>query len=205
MERPCNNLNHAHQDYARLHSASSRFEKILTEVFAQAGLPERKRYILMLRAFAEFMRDLGCPREWQRRPYELGLALGELDEGITPEVLRPTPRTDGGRPSDEWRIWIARSRAVLALEARVRSKMSQEEAVKELKKRFPALNGEPFAKEGQFKTSIRNWQRKLGDVKPGDHIDLVAEQHEEARVKLANLPPADAISVADELLKQVLR
>ena len=178
---------------------------MLTEVFAQVGLPERKCYILMLRAFAEFMRDLDCPREWQRRPYELGLALAELDQGITPEVLRPKPRTDGGRPSDEWRTWIVRSLAVLALDTRVRSKMPQEEAVKELKKRFPALNGEPFAKRGQFKTSIRNWQRKLGDIKPGDHLYLVAEQHEEARVKLASLSPADAISVADELLKNALR
>ena len=192
------------QDYARLHSASSSLAEMLTKAFTQAGLPERNRYILMLRAFAEFMRDLDCPREWQRRCFELGIALAELDQGITPEVLRPTPRTDGGRPSDEWRIWIVRSRAVLALDARVRSKMSQEEAVKELKKRFPALNGEPFAKAGQFKTSIRNWQRKTGDVKPGDHLDLVAEQHEEARATLANLPPADAISVADVLLKNVL-
>ena len=161
------------QDYARLHSASSSLAKMLTKAFAQAGLPERNRYILMLRAFAEFMRDLDCPREWQRRPYELGLALAELDQGITPEVLRPTPRTDGGRPSDEWRIWIVRSRAVLALEARVRSKMSQEEAVKELKKQFPALNAEPFAKKGQLQTSLRNWQRKMGDIKPATILTLL--------------------------------
>ena len=79
-----------------------------------------------------------------------------------------------------------------------------EEAVEELKERFPALNGEPFAKRGKFKTSIRNWQRKIGDVKPGDHIDLVVEQHEEARAILASLPPADAVGIADELLKKVL-
>ena len=192
------------QDYARLHSASISLAKMLTKAFTQADLPERNRYILMLRAFADFMRDLDCPIEWQRRSVELGLALGELDQGITPQVLRPTPRTDGGRPSDEWRIWIVRSRAVLALDARVRSKMSQEEAVEELKEQFPALNGEPFAKRGQFKTSIRNWQRKIGDVKPGDHIDLVVEQHEEARAILANLPPADAVGIADEFLKNVL-
>jgi hypothetical protein len=170
------------QDFARLHSASSSLAKMLTEAFAQAGLPERKRYILMLRAFAGFMRDLDCPREWQRRSYELGLALAELDQGITPEVLRPTSRTDGGRPSDEWRTWIVCSRAVLAL-----------------------LDAEPFAKKGQLQTSLRNWQRKMGDIKRGDHLDLVAEQHEEARAALANMSPADAISVADELLKNVLR
>ena len=192
------------QDYARLHSASISLAEMLTKAFTQADLPERNRYILMLRAFADFMRDLDCPIEWQRRSVELGLALGELDQGITPHVLRPTPRTDGGRPSDEWRIWIVRSRAVLALDARVRSKMSQEEAVEELKEQFPALNGEPFAKRGQLKTSIRNWQRKIGDVKPGDHIDLVVEQHEEARAVLANLPPADAVGIADEFLKNVL-
>jgi hypothetical protein len=178
---------------------------MLTEAFAQAGLPERKRYILMLRALAGFMRDLDCPREWQRRSYELGLALAELDQGITPEVLRPTSRTDGGRPSDEWRTWIVRSRAVLALEARSRSKVPQEKAVKEIKKQFPTLDAEPFAKKGQLQTSLRNWQRKMGDIKRGDHLDLVAEQHEEARAALANMSPADAISVADELLKNVLR
>ena len=193
------------QDYARLHSASSSLAKMLTEVFAQAGLPERNRYILMLRAFAEFMRDLDCPREWQRRPYELGLALAQLDQGITPDVLRPTPRTDGGRPSDEWRTWIVRSRAVLALEARSRAKVPQKKAVKEIKKQFPTLDAEPFAKKGQLQTSLRNWQRKMGDIKPGDHLDLVAEQHEDARAALANMSPADAISVADELLKNALR
>ena len=193
------------QDYARLHSASSSLAKMLTKVFAQAGLPERNRYILMLRAFAEFMRDLDCPREWQRRPYELGLALAQLDQGITPDVLRPTPRTDGGRPSDEWRTWIVRSHAVLALEARSRAKVPQTKAVKEIKKQFPTLDAEPFAKKGQLQTSLRNWQRKMGDIKPGDHLDLVAEQHEDARATLANMSPADAISVADELLKNALR
>jgi hypothetical protein len=187
------------QDYARLHSASSSLAKMLTEVFAQAGLPERNRYILMLRAFAEFMRDLDCPRKWQRRPYELGLALAQLDQGITPDVLRPTPRTDGGRPSDEWRTWIVRSRAVLALEARSRAKVPQTKAVKEIKKQFPTLDAEPFAKKGQLQTSLRNWQRKMGDIKPGDHLDLVAEQHEDARAALANMSPADAISVSAPL------
>ena len=190
------------QDYARLHSASSSLAKMLIEVFAQAGLPERNRYILLLRAFAEFMRDLDCPREWQRRPYELGLALAQLDQGITPDVLRPTPRTDGGRPSDEWRTWIVRSLAVLALEARSRAKVAQTKAVKEIKKQFPTLDAEPFAKK---ETSLRNWHRKMGDIKPGDHLDLVAEQHEDARAALANMSPADAISVADELLKNALR
>ena len=60
-------------------------------------------------------------------------------------------------------------------------------------------------REGQLQTSLRNWQRKMGDIKPGDHLDLVAEQHEDARATLANMSPADAISVADELLKNALR
>ena len=158
----------------------------------------------MLRAFAEFMRDLDCPREWQRRSYELGLALAQLDQGITPDVLRPTPRTDGGRPSDEWRTWIVRSRAVLALEARSRAKVPQTKAVKEIKKQFPTLDAEPFAKKGQLQTSLRNWQRKMGDIKPGDHLDLVAEQHEDARAKLAAMTPAEAVAVADQLLADVL-
>ena len=83
--------------------------------------------------------------------------------------------------------------------------MPQTKAVKEIKKQFPTLNAEPFAKKGQLQTSLRNWQRKMGDIKPGDHLDLVAEQHEDARAALANMSPADAISVADELLKNALR
>ena len=55
------------QDNARLHSASINFAKMLTKAFTQADLPERNRYILMLRAFTDFMRDLDCPIEWQRR------------------------------------------------------------------------------------------------------------------------------------------
>ena len=47
--------------------------------------------------------------------------------------------------------------------------------------------------------------RKALNIKPGDHLDLVAEQHEDARATLANMSPADAISVADELLKNALR
>ena len=94
----------------------------------------------MLRAFAEFLRELDCPNEWQTKTWELGLAIAQLDEGITPEILRPVSRTDGGRPSDEWRVWIVRSRAVLALEARIRAEMSHGDAAKELKKRFTALD-----------------------------------------------------------------
>jgi hypothetical protein len=193
------------QDYARLRSASSRLAQSLTQAFTQAGLPERNRYILMLRGFAEFMRDLDCPSEWQRKTWELGLAIGELDQGVTPEILRQTPRTDGGRPSDEWRVWVVRSRAVLALEARVKAKVSQEDAVRELKKRFPSLDAEPFTKKGQLKTRLRNWQRQMGDIKRGHHLDLIAEIHEEARAALANLSPTDAVTVADDLLERVLR
>ena len=56
-----------------------------------------------------------------------------------------------------------------------------------------------------LKTSLRNWQRKMGDIKFGDHLDLVAERHEEARAALAGMAPADAIIVADKLLQNVLR
>jgi hypothetical protein len=158
----------------------------------------------MLRGFAEFMRDLDCPHEWRSKTFELALALAELDEGITPKILQPATRQDGGRPSDEWRIWIVRSRAVLALDARLRAKVALGDAVKELKKRFPSLDGEPFTKKGWLKTSIRNWRRKMGDIKPGDHLDLVAEQHEDARAKLAAMTPAEAVAVADQLLADVL-
>jgi hypothetical protein len=192
-------------DYARIRSASSQLAQRLTQAFTQAGLPERNRDILMLRGFAEFMRDLECPREWQRKVWELGLALGELDQGITPEILRQTPRADGGRPSDEWRIWIVRSYAVLAFEARIKTRISPAQAAKDIKKLFPSLDDEPYLKGGELKTSLRNWQRKMGDIKHGDHLDLVAERHEEARDALANLTPADAVAVADELLGNALR
>jgi hypothetical protein len=177
----------------------------LEQAFGTPQLPERNRYILMLRAFAEFLRDLDYPNEWRRKIWELGLALGELDQGITPEILRPMPRTDGGRPSDEWKIWIVRSRAVLALEARLKSKMTHADAAKELKKRFPDLDAQPYVVGAELKTSLRNWQRKMGDIKRGDHLDLVAEQHEEARGALSGMQPVDAIAVADQFLQYALR
>jgi hypothetical protein len=173
--------------------------------FDPPGVPQRNRYIFALRAFAELIDDLGLPAAWRGRLFELGLALGELGEGITPALLKPEARTDGGRPSDEWRIWIVRSRAVIALEARLRAKMSLGEALKQLKKRFPSLDSMPFTKKGQLKTSIRNWQRKMAEIKRGDHLDLVAERHEDARARLSDLDPKDAISVADTLLQNVLR
>jgi len=156
----------------------------------------------MLRGFAEFMRILDCPHEWQRQTFELGLALGELDEGITPEILKPAASAHH-RPSEGWRIWICRSRAVLALDARVRAGMRQADAVKDLERKFPFLDGDPFVKKGNLKSSIRNWQRRMGDIKPGDHLDLVAEQHEDARTRLAKLPPHEAVAVADHLLSQL--
>ena len=193
------------QEAVRICSASSELTQHLSSAFSQAGIPERNRYILMLRAFAEFMRELDCPNEWQRKTWELGLANAQLDEGITAEILRPASRTDGGRPGDEWQVWIVRSRAVLALEARIRAEMSHGDAAKELKKRFPTLDAEPYAKRGQLTTSLRNWQRKMGEVKRDDHLGLVAERHEEARVTLADMPPSDAVAVADQLLENALR
>ena len=177
----------------------------LERAFGTSDISERHRYALMLRAFSEFMRELGLPNEWQRKAWELGLALCELEEGISPEVLRPAARTDGGRPSDEWRVWIVRSRAVLALEARVRAKMSERDAVRDLRKLFPGLDAKPYVTGEGLKTSLSNWKRKMGDIKRGDHLDLVAETHEEARAKLAELSPQDAVVVADELLQNVLR
>ena len=81
--------------------------------------------------------------------------------------------------------------------------MSQTDAVRELERKFPFLNGEPFVKKGKLKSSIRNWQRKMGDIKPGDHLDLVAEMHEDARTKLADLTTTEAVAVADELLNKL--
>ena len=115
------------QEITRICSASGELTQRLTNAFSQPGLQERNRHILMLRAFAEFLRGLDCPNEWQRKTWELGLAIAQLDEGITPELLRPV-KLDGGRPSDEWRVWIVRSRAVLALEARIRAEMSHGDA-----------------------------------------------------------------------------
>jgi len=181
------------------------FTQKLERAFGTSGLPERNRYILMLRAVEEFMRDLDLPSEWRRRTFELGLALGELEDGITPELLKPAKRTDGGRPSDEWRVWIVRGCAVLALESRLRTGMPPKDAVKELKKLFPRLDDSPFTRKGQLETSIRNWQRKMAEVKRNDHLSLVAEQHEDARDKLSDLDAKDAISVADMLLRGALR
>ena len=191
------------QEKSHICSASASLAQRLAAAFSTAE--ERNQYILMLRAFAEFMRDLEFPNEWHRKAFELGLALGELGEGITPKLLQPSMRSDGGRPSDEWKVWIVRGRAVLAFDARRRAKVSVADAVKDLKKRFPTLNMQPYVTGDDLKTSLRNWQRKMGDIKFGDHLDLVAEQHEEARAALAGMAPADAIIVADKLLQKVLR
>ena len=179
----------------------------LKGAFETPDVPERNRYILALRAFSDLIADMGLPVFWRRKLLDLGRALGELGEGVTPELLRPEARTDGGRPSDEWRVWQVRSRAVLAMEARLRTKTTQANAVHEIKKRFPTLGGPPYVtgKDAKLKTALRNWQRKLGDIKKGDHLDLIAEDHESARTRLAQEPPQVAVDVADTLLQYVLR
>jgi hypothetical protein len=181
-----------------------RMVQRLRAAFKQTN--ERHQLVWALRAFSKFMSDLELPNEWRRKIYRLQLALAELDDGIVPKVLQPKPRSDSGRPGDEWQVWRARGCALHALKARQRSGMKQREAVSNLKRCYPTLNKLPYLKGESLGTSLRNWARRLDgvDIKRGDHLDAVVAEYLDTKKLLSSLPPQQAVVAANALLQNVL-
>ena len=181
----------------------------LTEAFGTPDVPPRNRHIIALRGLTDFMKEIGCALEWRMKPFELMQAMEDLNHGVVPEIFKPTEREGAdGRPDDELRVWKVRSLAVLAWKARAGRGMTLAERLWDLKKKHPRLDMAPYVsqKEGsKLETSLDNWGRKIKKIEPGDHLDLVAEEHKDLKRVLDALSPTQAASVADSLLRHLLR
>jgi hypothetical protein len=187
----------------RAYSAALVLAGKLSEAFGTPGVPPRNRHILALRGLTEFMKAIECPLDWRLQPFELAQAMIDLDFGVIPAILTPAKRTQ--KTNDETRVWRVRSLAVLAWKARARGKIPVAERLRDLKKRHPTLDAPPYA-EGNMRTSLGNWQRRLDDVKikRGDQLDIVVDEHLSIQHLIDQLPPDHAASVADTLLSHAL-
>ena len=120
---------------------------------------ERQRYSAALIAVARFC-DLKDPR-LGRRFFELSSAIADLDSGTVSPLLRPIEPNN--RHADSSRLWRARARVALALEALICSGLSSRAAATQLAHKFPKIArlAGAAAKNSTLQTTIGGWRKAL--------------------------------------------
>jgi hypothetical protein len=121
---------------------------------------ERERYSAALVAAAQFFIRLGEGQIGERF-FELASAIADLNSGTQHPILVPV-RTDNRRP-DTSQMWRARASVALALEAAIRSGLSQGAAAARIARKFPSLTklAGSRAKNSPLETIVLGWRKEL--------------------------------------------
>ena len=106
----------------------------------EPGSPEkeRSRYIWLLSQMADFIKAIGGTVEQRRYFLDLAEALSDLDDGVVSPTLKPTD-FGSGRRGDTSRMWEARARVAVGIEALIRAGMSRHKAATASLKEFPEI------------------------------------------------------------------
>ncbi len=148
---------------------------------------ERERYGPALVVVAQFFSGLGDRRIGDRF-FELASAITDLNTGTVRPLLQPA-RADNRR-ADTSQVWRARARAVLALEALVRSGIARKAAAARLARNANAAKlGGAKAKTSNLETTILGWRKGLseGRIKNFEGRELLLA----GREKIRDLPKRD--------------
>jgi hypothetical protein len=148
---------------------------------------ERERYGPALVVVAQFFSGLGDRRIGDRF-FELASAITDLNTGTLHPLLHPA-RADNRR-ADTSQLWRARARAVLALEALVRSGIARKAATAKLARTVNAAKlAGAKAKTSNLQTTILGWRKGLleGRVKNFEGRELLLA----GRDKIRDLPKND--------------
>jgi hypothetical protein len=159
------NSGHAEPPPAALNEAFSKLRQGLTTTFTQEPtLPrtpenERERVAAALVFVAQVIAaeiDRDIANDYF---FELSSAIADLNRGIVRPLLKPSPRHGRvGDPSDKWR---ARARISVALEALMRSRLTQTEAAGKIAREYPDLAALAGKKAGKFPTTIIGWHAEF--------------------------------------------
>jgi hypothetical protein len=105
---------------------------------AESPEKERARYIWLLSHIANFIKTIGGTIALRRYFLDLAEALSDLDHGVTSPMLRPT-NFGSGRRGDTSRMWEARARVAVGIEALVKAGMTRADAAKASLNDFPEI------------------------------------------------------------------
>jgi len=148
---------------------------------------ERERYGPALVVVAQFFSGLGDRRIGDRF-FELASAITDLNAGTLHPLLHPA-RADNRR-ADTSRLWRARARTVLALEALVRSGLDRKAAAAQLARSANAAKlAGAKSKTSSLQTTILGWRKGLLErrVKNFEGRELLLA----GREKIRDLPKHD--------------
>lgn len=141
-----------------------------------APCDERERYASVLISVAQFFTTL-AGRPVGDRFFELASALADLNTGTVAPLLSPVP--PGNRPADPSRLWRARARAAVGLEALIRTGLHHTDAAAEIARTFPDLGKLAGAKARSSKlaTTLLGWRKEFtaGRVKNFEANQLFSE------------------------------
>ena len=79
------------------------FDRLREAFHSTPGPPEtperaRERYVLAIEGLADYLEAIGADTTWVERIDELGWALDDLTNGVSPPLLQPT-RSERGSPT----------------------------------------------------------------------------------------------------------
>jgi hypothetical protein len=135
---------------------------------------ERELQAVVLRIAGGFFADTFGKHFANEYFFKLSSELLNLNEGIRPPRLKPSPID--GRPGDPSNRWWARARVAVALDALMHSGLSETDAVAEIAYK-PGLSELAGKNAGNFSTTITNWRREFRKkrVKNSEAAALFAE------------------------------
>jgi hypothetical protein len=136
---------------------------------------ERELYAAVLIAAGQFVATTIDRGIANRYFFELQSALVDLNKDTVRPLLKPSPQHN--RPPDPSNEWRARARVALALDAFMRSGLSQKDAADKIAKNHSGLRRLAGKKAGDFATTIIGWRREFSArrVKNFEATELFAE------------------------------
>ncbi len=145
--------------YAKLRGAvSMAFDQ--EPHYERTPVNERERLVAAVIAIAQFFTEVG-DKQVSNRLFELGSAIADLNSGTPHPLLRPV-RSDNRRAHPS-RLWRARARSAIGLEALVRSGLGVSAAAEKISKDYPRLThlGTPRAAKSRLPKLLIGWRREF--------------------------------------------
>jgi hypothetical protein len=100
---------------------------------------QQRQYIAALEKIALFCKHSGIGGDVAEKIAQLGIAFADAQKGIAPPIFQKKKSAAGGRVSDSYDVWSARTTAMLGLECYIAKNFEPEAAAKRASKKFPEL------------------------------------------------------------------
>jgi hypothetical protein len=151
---------------AKLNEAYAKLRGTISMAFDQerdyerTPVHERERLAAAVIAIAQFFAEVG-DKQVSNRFFELGSAIADLNSGTPHPLLRPV--RSHNRRADPSRLWRARARSAIGLEALIRSGLGVSAAAEKISKEHPRLAHlvNPRAGRSGLPKLLIGWRREF--------------------------------------------